>query len=160
MLAVRALHVLGMAFVLGGATLTWWLFRQVGDVAASESAGGTATAGGTADALPVAAAYERGFWAAMGVLVMTGVGNLGSLAPFVPAAGTEWGTVFAAKLALVLAVLALSLVRTLAVARFRRAERGAAAGSNLDTRSLELGYGATALSLAVLVVLAEVLAHG
>ena len=149
MLAVRALHVLAMALVLGGATLTWWLFRQVRGASATPTESAAA-------AFSVAAAYERGFWAAMGVLVMTGVGNLGSLAPYVPAAETEWGTAFAVKLALVLGVLALSLVRTLVVARYRRVE--SARGRGL--RTLRLGYGATALSLAALVALAEVLAHG
>ncbi|WP_137287079.1 CopD family protein [Halorussus salinisoli] len=144
MLAVRLLHVLGMALVLGGATLTWWLFRQD---AASDSA-----------AVRTAVAYERGFWAAIGVLVMTGVGNLGSLAPYVPTVETRWGTVFAAKLLLVLTVLALSLVRTLVVHRYRRAE--ATEGSGQETDTLRVAYGATALSLATVVALAEVLAHG
>ncbi|WP_202932635.1 hypothetical protein, partial [Halorussus salinus] len=129
MLAVRALHVLAMALVLGGATLTWWLFRRIdpavaadsgrdtdsGSDADSDSAPDSTAPPATETAVSVAAAYERGFWAALGVLVMTGVGNLGTLAPYVPAAGTRWGTVFAAKLALVVAVLALSVVRTLLV---------------------------------------------
>ncbi|MFC4449889.1 hypothetical protein [Halorussus aquaticus] len=165
MLAVRLLHVLGMALALGGATLTWWLFRRD---AASDSA-----------AVGVAAAYERGFWAAMGVLVMTGVGNLGSLAPFVPTAETRWGTAFTAKVLVVLLVLALSVVRTLVVAQCRRSAVGAdsepateQSGRNTEmsgretgmagrgTETLRLAYGATALSLALLVALAEVLAHG
>ncbi|NEU56810.1 hypothetical protein [Halorussus sp. MSC15.2] len=177
MLAVRLLHVLGMALALGGATLTWWLFRRD---AASES-----------PTLDVAAAYERGFWAATGVIVMTGVGNLGSLAPFVPTAGTRWGAAFTAKLLVVLLVLALSVVRTLVVARCRRTARrctrvGAdsestteqsgqsteissgdtempsrrAEWSDRGTETLRVAYGATALSLALLVALAEVLAHG
>ncbi|UPW00159.1 hypothetical protein M0R88_16800 [Halorussus gelatinilyticus] len=157
MLAVRALHVLAMALVLGGATLTWWLFRQVEAGGDADSAASPATE----TAVSVAAAYERGFWAALGVLVMTGVGNLGSLAPYVPGAETQWGTVFAAKLALVVAVLALSVVRTLLVVRSRRAGGTTSTGaSNVGARTLRLGYGATALSLAVLVALAEVLAHG
>ena len=154
MLAVRLLHVLAMALALGGATLTWWLLR-----------GGV---GADSTALRIASTYERGFWGATGVLVMTGVGNLGSLAPYVPAAETRWGTAFAVKLLLVLAVLALSLVRTLVVVRWRRVADAAEAiggkksvtesGSNAGT--LRVAYGATALSLAVLVALAEVIAHG
>ena len=147
MLAVRLFHVLAMALALGGATLTWWAFR--GDTAER------------ATALGIAAGYERGFWAAAGVLVMTGVGNLGSLAPYVPPTGTPWGTAFATKLLLVLAVLALSLVRTLVVARCRReAEAAEESTSESSPDTLRVAYGATALSLAVLVALAEVLAHG
>lgn len=142
MLAVRWLHVLGMAVALGGATAAWRAFR---DDAVADAA-----------AIGVAAAYERGFWAAVGVLVMSGVGNLGSLAPFVPDAGTRWGTTFAVKIALVVAVLVLSVVRTLAVHRCRRAARLSAS----PLRRLRIGYAATALTLAAVVALAEVLAHG
>lgn len=146
MLAIRWLHVVAMAVVLGGATLTWWQFRD-------DETGKETTA-----ALATAAAYERGFWAALGVLVMTGVGNLGSLAPYVPEPGTAWGTAFAAKLLLVVALLAISAVRTLHVARYRRAETPPA--SDGPARTLRAGYAATALLVAVLVVLAEVMAHG
>jgi uncharacterized membrane protein len=146
-LAVRWLHVVAMAVVLGGATLTWWQFRDEG---AEEEA--------TSAALDTAAAYERGFWAAMGVLVMTGVGNLGSLARYVPASGTPWGTAFAAKLLLVVALVALSVVRTLLVARYRRAETPATSDRSVGV--LRVGYAATALFVGILVVFAEVMAHG
>lgn len=173
MLAVRWLHVVAMAVVLGGATLTWWQFRR------TETTASAATA-----ALDAAAAYERGFWAAMGVIVMTGVGNLGSLAPFVPESGTPWGTAFAVKLLLVVALLALSVVRTLLVVQYRRAEThsGSDFGSNSDANAdpdsganadspansdfdwpvgtLRVVYATTALSVAALVVFAEVMAHG
>ena len=144
MLAVRWLHVVAMAVVLGGATLTWWQFRDEG-------------VGGEAATLDAAAAYERGFWAATGILVMTGVGNLGSLAPSVPESGTPWGTAFAAKLLLVVALLGLSAVRTLLVARYRRV---APPAPDRTVGALRVGYAATALLVAVLVVLAEVMAHG
>ena len=164
MLAVRWLHLLGAALALGGATLAWWLFRSTGldtaPVAENESgtvdASEAATASAGVPALAVAAGYERLFWAATGVLVMTGVGNLGSLAPYVPGTATPWGTAFVLKLALVLAVLALSLVRTLVVHRYRRADELGRAGR----RRLRRSYGATALAFAALVALAEVLAHG
>ena len=148
MLTVRWLHVLGMALALGGAVLTWGVFRrfasEAGSVVEREAALGVATA------------YEWTFWTSMGVLVMTGVGNLGSLAPYVPVAGTRWGTVFALKLLAVMAVLALSVVRTVAVHRRRRA----ATASESNARTLRVGYAATAVALAGIVALAEVLAHG
>lgn len=142
MLAVRWLHLVGMAVAVGGAALTWALFRSPG-----ERTGAT---------IEFAATYEWLFWAAMGALVMTGVGNLGSLAPSVPAADTDWGTVFAVKLLAVMAVLGLSVVRTLLVHRGRRAEPASASG----VRVLRVSYAATTLALAGIVALAGVLAHG
>lgn len=148
MLAVRILHLVAMAVAVGGAALTWGLFRRSGGPAANSI--------GVDAAVDLAAGYERLFWLAMGVLVMTGVGNLGSLAPFVPGVDTEWGTVFTVKLFAVMAVLALSVVRTLVVQRCNRVE----AVSKSSTRTLRLGYAATALALAGIVALAGVLAHG
>jgi putative copper export protein len=149
MLAVRLLHVLAMALAVGGAVAVWWLARRsvVGESAVETDA-----------AVEIAGVYEAGFWAAAGLLVMTGVGNLGSLAPAVPPAETYWGTVFAVKLLLVVGLLAFSLVRTLAVVRCRKMEFATA--TSAPTRTLRVGYGATAVSLALLVALAEVLAHG
>ncbi|WP_135825686.1 hypothetical protein [Halorussus ruber] len=149
MLAVRLLHVLAMALAVGGAVAVWWLARRsgVGESAVEPDA-----------AVEIAGVYEAGFWAAAALLVMTGVGNLGSLAPAVPPAETDWGTVFAVKLLLVLGLLASSLVRTLAVVRCRKLNASTLASAT--TRTLRVGYGATAVSLALLVTLAEVLAHG
>jgi hypothetical protein len=64
-LFVRWIHVLAMAVALGGAVLAWGVSR----VADTETT------------LAVATTYEFAFWAALGALVMTGVGNLGALAP-------------------------------------------------------------------------------
>lgn len=138
-LAVRFGHVLGMALVLGGAVFVWFLFRDV-DVRTDHRR-----------ALTAASAYERLFWAAMGLLVMTGVGNLGSLAPSIP--GGDWAVTLTAKLLLVVAVLLGSLVRSLLVVEARR--EGVAAA---DT--LRYSYAATVVVLGAVLVLAEVLAHG
>jgi putative copper export protein len=149
MLAVRLLHVLAMALAVGGAVSVWWFARRsgVGESAVAPDA-----------AVEIAGVYEAGFWAAAGLLVMTGVGNLGSLAPAVPPVGTDWGTVFVVKLLLVIGLLASSLVRTLTVVRCRRMAFSTSASAPI--RPLRVGYGATAVSLALLVTLAEVLAHG
>ncbi|MEA5388151.1 hypothetical protein VB779_14625 [Haloarculaceae archaeon H-GB11] len=88
---------------------------------------------------------------ALGVMVVTGVGNLGALGG--PGPGTHWGRVFAVKLVVVLGVVVGSFVRTMAVVKLR--ERGQAA-----TALLRRTYGATAALLLFVVVLAEVLAHG
>ena len=134
-LVVRWLHLLGMAVALGGATLAWWVSR-------------------TADAtttLAVARPYEAAFWAALSVLAMTGVGNLGALAPAIPRGG--WGVALVAKLALVLVVLVGSAVRTATV--WAAGRRG-----DPPTAPLERGYALTAVALVAAVGLAAVLAHG
>ena len=136
--AVRTLHVLAAAVAVGGALLVGIVVRDADSPTDRRSA------------RRVAAGYERLFWGSFGVLVATGVGNLGVLAPAVP--GGSWGATFAVKLLVVLAVLVGSLVRTLAVSRCR--ERDA------STDALAPAYVLTTVSLSVVVVLAEVLAHG
>ncbi|WP_254543180.1 hypothetical protein [Halomarina pelagica] len=106
-------------------------------------------------AVAVAAGYERLFWGAAGVAVMTGVGNLGALAPGLPPSDSAWGLALTVKLAGVLGLLLGSVPRTLLVARCD------AAGTVGDgVRTLRRGYGATALYLTGVLALAEVLAHG
>lgn len=136
---VRLIHVAGMGVLLGGAVLS-----SVGVRAGDD------------DPLGTAAAYEWLFWGAAGLVVLTGVGNLGALAPAVPGSGTEWGLTFAVKLLGVAGLLVGSLVRTLAVARLRAIDTPIpGAGDRLSAT-----YVATAGYLLVLVGLAEVLAHG
>src|SRR5688572_4107326 len=113
MLAVRVAHVLAMGVMLGGAVLV-------------------------ARRLDAARAYEAWFWAAAGVSVATGVGNLAET-------GGAGGVVLTAKLAVGLAGLAASAARTALVVR------GAAPA---------WAYWATAAGLAIVVTLAEALAHG
>lgn len=154
MLAIRVVHLLAMALALGGAVLTWEFCRRPGV--------------SDATALAAAAGYERTFWAAVGLLVATGVGNLGSLVPAVPAGDlgrfgpplptldTRWGTAFAVKLFAVVALLALSQIRTLVVHRYRRADEI----PERNRRILRASYALTAIWLAGIVVLGEVMAHG
>jgi hypothetical protein len=132
-LAVRTVHVLAMALLVGGAVGCWIAARRSLD-----------------DLHALATGYEWAFWAGLGVLVLTGVGNLGALGA--PGPATRWGRVLLLKLALVLLFVLGSAVRTLAVARTRRSMSLAAWS--------ERAYGLTTLSLLALVVLAEVLAHG
>ncbi|MFB6122093.1 MAG: hypothetical protein ABEJ78_01360 [Haloferacaceae archaeon] len=135
-LLVRWLHVLGVAVAVGGAVLAWAVVRRAPDADA---------------ALTVAATYEWAAWAALGTLVMTGVGNLGAFTPTLPRG--RWGTTLALKLLLVVAILLLSAVRTAVVVACRRRPAPAAT-------ALERAYAATALSLVAVVALGEVLAHG
>jgi hypothetical protein len=132
-LAIRTVHVLAMALLVGGAVGVWIAARlAVNDLHA------------------LATGYEWAFWAGLGVLVLTGVGNLGALGA--PGPATRWGRVLLVKLALVTLFVLGSAVRTLSVARTDRA-------TPLAVWS-ERACGLTTLSLLTLVVLAEVLAHG
>jgi len=135
-LAVRTLHVLGMAVLVGGAAGVW--------IAARRSIG---------DRTDIARSYEWAFWAALGVMLVTGIGNLGALGA--PGPATDWGQLLLAKLSLVTVLVLASMVRTLAVVRTDETVS--------PTRLAafhERAYGLTTLALLALVVLAEVLAHG
>lgn len=144
-LAVRFLHVLAMALVLGGAVVLWGLFHRLDQ-----------TTDGSAE-LATASRYEWLFWTAVGALVATGVGNLGALSPGVPGPTTGWGRTLAVKLLAVVAFLLLSAVRTALVDRL---EHRPIAPSASECRLLARSYAATAIYLGAVVALAEVLAHG
>ena len=161
---VRWLHVVAAASLLGGAGLAWWIVR---------AATRTAAPARTAAVRSVAQGYEWGFWTASGVIVATGVGNLGALAPTVPGPATDWGTVLSVKLALVLALLVGSVVRTLLVASLPasrpvephadRTDELAPAPPSVKSHRLAVlrsAYALTAVWLLAIVGAAEVLAHG
>ena len=133
-LFVRWIPVLAMAVALGGAALTW----------------GVSRAADAETTIAVATTYERAFWGALGVLVMTGVGNLGALAPAIPRG--RWGMALLAKFAFVCLVLVGSALRSATV----RAARDAAA----PPTTLERGYALTTLALVAIVALGAVMAHG
>ena len=139
-LFVRWSHVAAMATALGGALL-------VAAVVFSRRE--------PSGALTAALAYERLFWAAAGVLVMTGVGNLGAFGRTLPEPRTEWGTALTVKLVAVALLVAISLPRTLAVLRLERASaEGSAVGG-----ALRAVYAGTVALLGIIVLVAEVLAH-
>ncbi|WP_435182877.1 CopD family protein [Halobellus sp. EA9] len=137
-LLVRLAHVLGMAALLGGVGVAWLLLR-----------------GDEADPLPALRRYERLFWGALGVMIATGVGNLGALGP--PGPETRWGTVLSSKLAVVIGLVVVSAVRSLAVERLEAASSGLASPDRDRLRAL---YAVTGWGLGLAVALAEVLAHG
>lgn len=148
-LVIRTVHVLAVALAVGGAVLVWG-FVRVGARSARPSNG--------SQVLALARTYEWVFWGAFGLLVVTGVGNLGSFAPGVPAPGTRWGTVLLAKLVVILGLLVLSVPRTLAVCRHGNGEPNLAGPDGLAR--LRQAYGATAVALVAVLALAMVLAHG
>src|SRR5256885_16400691 len=69
----------------------------------------------------VALRYEWLFWAAAGVLAMTGIGNLAAFGAALLGPATNWGATLLLKLGSVLALIVLSLPRTLAVSQIGRA---------------------------------------
>jgi hypothetical protein len=137
-LVVRLAHVVGMAVLLGGAVVTWQTLR-VED----------------RDPRPMLRRYEWLFWGSIGVLIATGVGNLGALGPPDPA--TRWGSILTIKLLVVSGFVVLSAVRALAVCRV---DDGSGSIPAPDRDRLRLLYGATGWALGATVALAEVLAHG
>jgi hypothetical protein len=142
---VRTVHVLSAAVVGGGGALVW---------AALTVAGRRSTA------LEVAIAYEWLFWGAAGVLVATGVGNLGALAPTLP--GDGWGRLLSWKLVAVLVGLVGSFART-RLLRDRVAEAAGGGGSREregGRDALRYAYALTAVGFALVAGLAVVLAHG
>ena len=142
--AIRWLHVAAMATAFGGAVTVLALSTRPSTDSAVAVVG-------------VAIRYEWLFWAAAGVLAMTGIGNLASFgaAPLGPA--TNWGMTLLLKLGSVLALVVLSLPRTLAVARISALSGPSASGSITTIRNL---YGATTGAFAVILALAVWLAHG
>ena len=126
-----------MAAILGGAVLVVWLAARV-------------PSGTVVD---VAVRYEQVFWAGLGVIVMTGVGNLGAFGLALPAPSTTWGGNFIGKMLMVAILIAVSLPRSLVVAR---------AASRRDARvaALRRFYGLTVAALAFIAAFAVWLAHG
>lgn len=142
---VRWVHTASMGVLLGGTMIMWVeaLGRQPG------GAGGLLS--------PLAERFEMIFWLALGVQVITGIGNLGAFGAGLPQPASAWGSKLILKLVLVLGLFLLSLLRTLIVARLRRL--GAPATQRLQRLGAGL-YGATTLVLAGIVLLAVSLAHG
>ena len=135
-LAIRVVHVVAATLVIGGMWVMAALLRPPIDEHLRAS---------------MALRFEWLFWGAFGVSVATGVGNAGAFGASLPATDTRWGTVFGYKLAAVIVLGALSMVRTLSVAR--------SVGGSARALLSRLYAWSAALGTTV-VVLAEVLAHG
>jgi len=141
--AIRWVHVAAMATAFGGAVSVLALAIRPGSVAAGAVVG-------------VALRYEWIFWAAAGVLAMTGIGNLAAFGAALLGPATNWGATLVLKLGSVLTLVVLSLPRTLAVARMS-SSGGIARASVTTVRNL---YGATTAAFAAILALAVWLAHG
>jgi putative copper export protein len=139
-LFVRWAHVGGMAAILGGALLVWWLAAERDQVVRDV-------------AVRAAERYEWIFWGAIGLQVMTGIGNLGAFGNGLPPPGSAWGTKLVIKLVSVLALAILSVPRTLAVATIARSV-------DPPLRNLSAVYGATTVGVIGILGLAVWLSHG
>jgi hypothetical protein len=141
--AIRWVHVAAMATAFGGAVTVLALAVRPGSDA-------------TRAVVTVAIRYEWLFWAAAGVLAMTGIGNLAAFGAGLSGPSSPWGTTLMLKLGSVLALVVLSLPRTLAVAGMS-GSTATAAGVIPILRNL---YGATTGAFAIILALAIWLAHG
>jgi hypothetical protein len=141
--AIRWVHVAAMATAFGGAVTVLALAARPGSDAPRA-------------VVTVAIRYEWLFWAAAGVLAMTGIGNLAAFGAGLSGPASPWGTTLMLKLGSVLALVVLSLPRTLAVAGMSEAS-AIGAGVVPTLRNL---YGATTGAFAIILALAIWLAHG
>ena len=145
---IRWTHVAAMAGLFGGAILVFGLSLQARFQNGREHDGVL---------LAVAQTYEWVFWLAIGLLVMTGVGNLGSIGAAVPVRETTWGGKLVIKLVGVGAFTLLSLARTLLVVML-----GVATERETNAQRAMLGWAyviSVALAAAIVAV-AVSLAHG
>jgi uncharacterized membrane protein len=133
--AVRSIHVLGSGFVIGGSAVLWLALRA-----------------GEPGSTRLLSWFEAGFWAVLGVMVFTGLGNLVGFG--IPTTGVR-ASAFSIKLVCILLLAAVSVVRTLSVLELRRRDREPS-----TARRLRWLYATTTLLSAVIVPLAGVLARG
>jgi putative copper export protein len=145
---VRLIHVSSASVLFGGALLIFILLklskRKPGDP-------------GWPVVQDVMRLYEWAAWVSLGLIVATGIGNLGHYGDALPGPRTEWGRELTVKLALVLVFLVVSAVRTLTV--LMAAGETIATAPSRVVNTLRSLYGATAMFIAGIVALAVSLAH-
>src|SRR5437773_1319667 len=98
------------------------------------------------------------FWFAIGLVVMTGIGNLGVFGVHIPAPTYAWGTMLSIKLVAVAVLILGSLIRTLLVCNLL-ANRGRQLNQN-GRKTLKILYCGTATLTSFILLLAISLAHG
>jgi hypothetical protein len=145
---VRWIHVCSMAFLLGTSVFLFALAFQSRGLGPGDQ--GRLLLG-------VAQRFEFLFWVAIGVQVITGIGNLGAFGANLPPPASIWGSKFVVKLSLFLLFMLLSDIRSLVVVHLGvRAITIDAARMSRLARGI---YGSTGVTLAVLVLIAVSLAH-
>ena len=143
---VRTIHVGSVSFILGGAILLLIVFylHRTAPPASSEIL------------VRLMQAYEYGFWAALGLIVATGVGNVAHFGEGLPGADSQWGRQFTLKLALVGVLLLVSCVRILALYLLSNASPQQRPASLSQIKGL---YGGTAVLIIGAFGLAVSMAH-
>ena len=144
--AVRYVHLASVTLLVGGSFVVCAL------CASSRAARDSGAA------LAAAALYEWAFWSIAGVTVATGVSNLGLKGQGLLGPGTSWGTALSIKLGAVLLLLALSLVRSDFVIRWRAVTDNGASGRG--RMILSALYGLTLAVLLAALWIGLGLAHG
>jgi putative copper export protein len=146
---VRWLHVMSVAFVFGGALLIFLFLHCTSnnrDVSSRRML------------FDLMRAFEWGSWASLGVVVATGVGNLGHFGESLPDSRSQWGRELTVKLGLVLVFLLFSAFRTLAVTTAANQPDDVAL-SRRTQRNLGGLYGITAAFVVSIAGVAIALAH-
>jgi putative copper export protein len=145
---VRLVHVGSASLLFGGALLIFILLRL------SKRKPGDSGWDVIQDVMRI---YEWAAWVSLGLIVATGIGNLGHYGDALPGPRTEWGRELTMKLALVLVFLVVSAVRTLTV--LMAAGEAVSQAPARVAGTLRNLYGATAVFVAGIVALAVSLAH-
>ncbi len=143
---VRWIHVVSMALLLGGG-IPVLLFALDSKKPGQPSL-----------LAALVAKYESVFWFAIGIQVITGIGNLGSFGAGLPDVHSLWGAKLLVKLVVVTLFVGFSLVRTLLTTRLGFCINSMPAARSAKT--YEGVYGISALLLVAIVLMAEALAHG
>ena len=141
-LLVRCLQILALAITLGGSLLIYYRSRR---------ARGLDPELYQRRLLALSARFERFFWLALGILVLTGFGGLGAFGTALPVLSSGW------LLRLALALLGVGIFLLLAGLRTVMLVRLTMAGEDLSPQVLHLFplvYGGTGLALVGLVLLA------
>ncbi len=142
----RLIHVAAMAVLLGGSWSIWLLLAvRAGDGAVEVSSSAVLQ-------------FEILAWIALGLLALTGIGNLGAFGAFLPASDSAWGLKLIAKLALVLILFLVSLYRSFAAVAVRWQSQPAE--SPVLFQRLRALYAVTGLLGAAILALAVSLSHG
>ncbi len=145
---VRLVHLSSASLLFGGALLIFILLylskRKPGDP-------------GWPVIQDVMRIYEWAAWLSLGLIVATGIGNLGHYGDALPGPRTEWGRELTVKLGLILVFLFVSAMRTLTV--LMAASEAVSSAPARVVNTLRNLYGATAVFVAGIVAIAVSLAH-
>ena len=145
-LLIRWIHVASVANLLGGAFLLLILaWREIGG----------ATRETSRSILVLARTYEAVFWVTLGLIVATGIGNLGAFGTALPGTQSAWGVKFIIKMSVVTLLILFSIARSFFIVSLD--------AHTTDFKSpfqfAQFCYGITAALMIAILFLAVSLAH-